>query len=123
MLNLAFLILGIAVLLGAALFVMHLRGNGAAGPAPWRLAALHGVVGVGGLICLVLALRAPPPRIDQGTAGFGAISVALLAVAALLGGGIFVIRLAKNGRAGSLIGIHVTLAISGFVILAAYVLV
>ena len=122
MLDGAFLILGLAVLLGSVLFVIHLRRTGATYPAPWRLAALHGLLGVGGLFCLILALRHPPPRIDQGTAGFGAISVGLLAVAAFLGGGIFVLRLANKGRAGSLIGIHATLAISGFVILAAYVL-
>ena len=122
MLDSAFAILGGAVVLGAALFVMHLRGSGAAKPAPWRLAALHGLLGVGGLACLILALGNPPPRIDQGTAGFGAISVAVLAVAAFLGAGIFVLRLA-NKRAGALIGIHATLAIGGFVILAAYVLV
>jgi hypothetical protein len=117
----AFAILGIAVLLGAALFVRHLR-NAPCGATAWRLAALHGLIGVGGLVCLLFALRHPPLRAAQGAAGFGAISVVMLALAALFGGGIFVIRLAKR-RAGMLIGIHATIAISGFVILAAYVLV
>lgn len=123
MLDAAFTILGGAVALGAVLFVMYLRSGGASGPAPWRLAALHGVVGVGGLVCLILALRNPPPRIDYGTAGFGAISVVLLGFAALVGGIIFAIQLAGRGRAGTLMGIHAMLAIGGFVILAAYVLV
>jgi len=122
MLHAAFATLGIAVLLGAALFVLHLRNGGAADAAPWRLAALHGLLGIGGLACLVLALRHPPP-VDQGTAGFGAISVALLAGAALLGGVILALRAAKKRPAGALFGIHATLAISGFVILAAYILV
>jgi hypothetical protein len=116
----AFAILGIAVLLGAALFVRHLR-NAPGGATPWRLAAWHGLIGIGGFTCLLFALRHPPLRPDQGTAGFGEISVILLALAALFGGGIFVVRLA-NRRAGVLIGIHATIAIGGFVILVAYVL-
>jgi len=121
MLSAAFAILGVAVLLGAALFVRHLRGA-PAGAAPWRLAALHGLLGVGGLISLILALRHPPLRADLGTAGFDIIGAVLLAIAALFGGGILAVRLAKKGGAGTLIGIHAMLAISGFVILAAYVL-
>lgn len=121
MLHAAFTILGIAVLLGAVLFVLHLR-NAPGSAAPWRLAALHGLLGIGGLACLVLALRYSPPPIDQGAAGFGAISVALLAAAALLGGVILALRAAKKRPAGALFGVHATLAISGFVILAAYIL-
>jgi len=123
MLATAFSILGGTVLLGIVLFVLHLRKSNATAPAPWRLAALHGLLGVSGLVCLVLALRNPPPRIDPGTVGFGAISVVLLGLAALLGGIIFAIRAADKSRGGALMGIHATLAIGGFVILAAYVLV
>jgi hypothetical protein len=122
MLHAAFTILGIAVLLGAVLFVMHLRNTGAADATPW-LAAVHGTIGVGGLVCLLFALSNPLLRPDQGTAGFGTISGVLLALAALFGAGIFVIRLASKGRVSALIAIHATIAISGFVILAAYVLV
>jgi hypothetical protein len=123
MLHFAFTILGIAVLLGAVLFVMHLRSGGATASTPWRLAALHGLLGVGGLFCLLFALDNPLLRPDRGTAGFGAISVVLLALAALFGAGIFIVRLANKDRVGALIGIHATIAIGGFVILAAYVLV
>ncbi len=122
MLHAAFTILGFAVLLGAVLFVLHLR-NAPGSAGPWRLAAVHGILGVGGLVCLVLALHYSPPPIDQGTAGFGAISVVLLGFAALLGGVVLTLRAAKKRPAGALFGIHATLAISGFVILAAYVLV
>ena len=122
MLTAAFTVLGIAVLLGSVLFVMHLRDD-PGGAARWRLAALHGLLGIGGLVCLLFALRHPPLRPDQGTAGFDKISMALIALAALLGGGIFAVRLAGKGRAGTLIGIHATIAISGFVVLAAYMLV
>ena len=121
MLTVAFAVLAIAVLLGSVLFVMHLRDPRSA--ARWRLAGLHGLIGIGGLACLLFALHNPPPRPDPGTAGFGGISLVLIALAALFGGGIFATRLANSRRTGALIGVHVTIAISGFVILAAYVLV
>ncbi|MGB7036326.1 MAG: hypothetical protein WBD71_12450 [Xanthobacteraceae bacterium] len=122
MLTLAFAVLVIAVLLGSVLFVMHLR-NDPRSAARWRLAGLHGLVGIGGLVCLLFALHNPSLQPDPGTAGFGGISLVLIALAALFGGGIFVARVANSRRAGALIGVHATIAISGFVILAAYVLV
>ena len=102
MLIAAFIVLGCAVLLGTALAVLHLRtqsGPPASWPAvPWPLAALHGLIGIGGLICLLLAL------------------------AALAGGGLLATRLRNRRRPGTLIGVHAALAVSGFVVLAAYLL-
>jgi hypothetical protein len=127
MLLAAFIVLGFAVLLGTTLAVLHLRMPiGAAAPssvAPWPVAALHGLLGIGGLICLVLALRGPPRGLDQGTAAFGAIAATLIALAALAGGAMLVTQLRKRRSAGTLIGVHAALAVSGFVILAAYLLV
>jgi hypothetical protein len=120
MLNVAFTVVAVAVLLGIALAVQYLRG-GTEHPTPWTLAALHGVIGIGGLCCLVLALRGPPRgALGQGTASFGVTAATLLALAALAGLGILLIRRGKKQRAGTLIGLHATLAISGFVVLAAY---
>jgi hypothetical protein len=128
MLIAAFIILGLAALLGAALAVLHLR-MGRAGtssrrppqPPPWPLAALHGLVAIGGLLCLAVALRGPPRGLDQGTTSFGIISAALFALAALLGARFLAARVFKKRIGGGLIGIHAMLAVSGFVILAAYV--
>ena len=120
MLIAAFIVLALAVLLGTVLAVLHLRGGAA---APWPIGALHGLLGVSGLIVLILALRGPPRGLDQGVASFGAIGAALIALAALAGGGILVTHLRKGRRAGGLIGVHATLAVSGFVVLAAYLLV
>lgn len=120
MLTTAFAVLGIAVALGAALFVRHLHG-GIGAPQP--LAVLHGLIGLGGLSYLILALRQAPIRSGHGTTSFGATSAALIAAAALVGVAVFVLRSIGTARAGTLIGIHATLAITGFVILAAYVLV
>src|ERR1700752_4227014 len=86
MLTAALAILAIAVLLGSALAVMHLRTDGAVAP-PWTLAALHGLLAVAGLGCLALALRGPPRGLGPGTGAFGMIAAALMAAAALLGVG------------------------------------
>jgi hypothetical protein len=51
------------------------------------------------------------------------ISAGLIAFAALAGGGILVQRLRKRRLRGGLIGVHATLAVSGFVVLAAYIFV
>ena len=121
MLSVAFAVLAVAVLLGAALAVRYMRG-GTEHPASWTLAALHGIIGIGGLCCLVLALRGPPRGLDQGTASFGVIAATLLALAALAGLGVLLMRRGNRQRAGMLIGVHATLAVSGFVVLAAYLM-
>jgi hypothetical protein len=116
----AFIVVAIAVLSGSALGVMHLQSEGRTAPPFW-LAALHVIFGIGGLGCLVLALRGPTRGLDQAFGFFGVIAAALIALTALLGAGFIVTRLRKRRPAGILIGIHATLAVSGFVILAAYV--
>jgi hypothetical protein len=121
MLTAAFASLAAAVALGGALAVIYLRGQTAAAIS-WPLGALHGLLGIAGLTCLLLSLRGPPRGLDQGVASFSAISAGLIALAALAGGGIFVVHVVKKRRASSLIGLHATLAVSGFVILAAYLL-
>jgi hypothetical protein len=120
MLLTAFIVLGLAVLFGTALAVLHLRTPSGA-TAPWQ--AAHGLIGIGGLICLALALRGPPRGLAQGTASFGTIAVVLIALAALAGGGLLAARLRNRRPTGALIGVHAALAVSGFVILAAYLLV
>ncbi|MGC1697040.1 MAG: hypothetical protein WA743_17400 [Pseudolabrys sp.] len=120
MLYAAFTALGIAVLLGSVLAVLHLR-QGVAQP-PWPLGASHGLIALAGLGLLAFALRGPPRGLDQGTGSFGTIAVALIALAALVGLAQLAARLRKKRLSGVLIGIHATLAIGGFVILLVYVL-
>lgn len=123
MLIAAFVGLAIAVLSGTALAILYLsRETGAAPAAFWPLRALHGLFAVGGWCGLALALRGPPRGVDQGVASFGAVSAVLLALAALAGVGVLATHLLKRQRAGTLIAIHATVAVTGFVILAAYLL-
>jgi len=120
MLIAAFVFLGLAVLLGSVLAVMHMR-EGTAVPA-WPVGALHGLLAAGGLGCLLLALRGPARGVAQGTVSFGAIAAALLVLAAAFGLTLLGARIGRRRIAGALIGIHATLAVGGFVVLAAYVL-
>lgn len=119
MLIAALAILGAAVLLGAGLAVLELRANAWAAPA-W-LKTVHGLIALAGFACLLLALRGPPRGLAAGTGAFGTIAAVLTGLAALVGGTILVMHLRKKRGTGVLIGIHATLAVSGFVILAAYV--
>ncbi len=119
MLSASFAVLAATVLFGSALAVPYLRG-GAVRAAPWPVAALHGIIGIGGLGFLVLGLRGPAPGLDQGTAMFGPIAAALLGLATLAGLCILYLHRGRKRRAATLIGVHATLAISGFVVLAAY---
>jgi LPXTG-motif cell wall-anchored protein len=121
MLNAAFTMLAIAVSVGAVLTTPYLRGAGAAAP-PWGLAAVHVVSAIGGLGCLLIALRGPPRGLALGTGSFGMIAAALIGLALLIGGGLLAMRIRKRRPGGMLIGIHATIAVSGFVVLAAYVL-
>ena len=88
---------------------------------PWPLGALHGILALAGLGCLALALRGPPRGLQQGTASFGIIAAVLFVLAALLGARLLAARIFKKPIGGGTIAIHATLAVSGFVILAAYV--
>ncbi len=120
MLNAAFYLLTIAVVFGALLAVLHMRDASAAIP-PWPLAALHALAALTGFGLLLVALQGPPRGLDQGTGSFGTIAAALFVVAAMFGGGLLAARL-RGRRAGStLIGIHAMLAVTGLVILMAYV--
>lgn len=119
MLTAAFASLAAAVLIGAVLAVWELRANSAAA-APAALKALHGAFALAGLTCLLLALRGPPRGDTKGTGSFGLIAAVLIALALLLGGAILAAHLRKKRHAGLLIGVHATLAVSGFIILAAY---
>src|ERR1017187_8678978 len=120
MLIAAFIILGIAVSIGSGLAIQHLRTEGAK-PPPWPLALLHSLLAIGGLGCLLLALRGPPRGLDQGTGSFGIIAATLIVMAALVGGLMLAARILKKRPAGILLGVHAMLAVGGFVILIVYV--
>jgi hypothetical protein len=115
----AFALLGAAVLVGAALAVLHLLPHRPAIP-PW-LSALHGLLATSGFIALVLGLRGPPRGTASGAGSFGVIAAGLAAVALIAGAATLAARLRKKPLTGFLLGVHATFAVSAFAILAAYV--
>lgn len=120
MLIAAFWVLGATALVGSVLALLHLRTVKAPN-APWPLKALHGLLGVAGLCMLALALRGPPQGVEQGTGSFGIIAASLLALAALIGVGMLTVNILKQRIPELMIGVHATIAVTGIVILMAYV--
>jgi hypothetical protein len=120
-LTVSFGLLLAAALLGTVLAALHLRETMA--PPSWSLGALHGLIGILGLITLLIALRGPPRGLAIGVDGFGRTAAVLLALTLLAAVAILVARLRDRRVPGLLIGLHATTAVSGLVILAAYVLI
>ncbi len=118
MLSAAFILITVAVLAGSLLAVLHMREN-ARLPA-WPFPALHGLAALGGLALLALALSGPARGLEQGAAAFGAGAAAILALAALVGATLLSARLRRGQVPGGLIAVHAMIAVSGFVVLAAY---
>jgi hypothetical protein len=116
--SVAVAILSVTVVLGIALAMVHLRGTSR---PPWMIGALHGVLGAVGLGTLVLALRGPPRGVQASVASFGGVAAVLAAAALAVGLG--VVTLARRSRrgVGLAIAVHFTLAVTAYVLLAAYV--
>ena len=114
-------LLGLAVLLGAALALIGAKAVGKP-PSAW-LATAHGIVAVSGFAALLWALIAGPVRgVATGTQSFGAIAAALLLIAACLGIASLLLHIRRRRVPGFWASAHAMIAVSGFVILAAYVL-
>jgi hypothetical protein len=120
MLTYSFLLLLAAVVLGAVLAIVQLRS---AGPrVPWPAGALHALLGASGTAIAALA-PAQAAAAQVGTGGFRGIGVVLLCLA--LAVGLVIIRGRILGRrlGSTVVGVHALLAISGVVVLGAYLAV
>jgi hypothetical protein len=113
---LSFYVLAGAATLGTVLVVLH----GMRRTAILRFAGpLHGLIGATGLGLLLVALRGPPRGVTYGVSGFGTMAAVLLSLGVLAGLGVLARRLRRRDPMLA-IGVHATLAIFGFVLLAAY---
>ena len=118
MLSLALLLMTVAIAVGGALALLHLRGSARPHPA---VGALHGLLGLAALVTLVAALRGPPRGLQTGVASFGMVA-AVLAIAVLTVGLLVLLLLCTRRQlAGLAIAVHATLAITAYVVLLAYV--
>ncbi len=109
-------VLAATVTMGLALVFLHgMRRVGVV----WLLGPLHGLAGASGVVLLLLALRGPARGVAYGAGGFGTLAAVLLGLAILAG---LVVMLVRRRRRDPMlaIGLHATLAIFGFVLLAAY---
>ena len=121
MLTDAVLLLLASLALGAILAIAQLRS--ASSPRiPWPAGALHALLGACGTALTVLA-PADATAAQAGAGGFRWIGVALLCLA--LVAGLLIIRGRILGRrlTTTLVGVHALLAISGVVVLGAYLAV
>jgi hypothetical protein len=112
----------LALSLGAVLIAAAIGGVLV---ARWRamLGVAHSLLGACGLLALLFVLRGPPRGVAMGVSSFGLIAAGLLVLALLAGVRIAALRLRARPVPGLAVGVHVTIAISGIVILAAYALV
>jgi len=124
-LSLAVLSFTIVVLLGGALAIQILRRPTR---APSRLLAwLHGIAALLSYGVLLVALMGPPPGQQPrgaatGTQSFGLIAALLLLLAAVIGIVSLVLHLFRRRMPGIAIGVHASVAVFGYVILAVYLL-
>ena len=115
----SFAILSAVVLLGLLLVLLHGTGRMRAVPT---LGKVHGGLGAAGAALFAASLRPNPRAAEMGASGFGTAGVVLLALAILAGLLIWRVRFRK-GDPMLAIGLHATLAIFGFALIAAYVAV
>jgi hypothetical protein len=120
MLTAAVLSFTITVLLGAMLAIQILRRPA---HAPSRLLAwLHGIAALLSYGVLLVALMGPPRGTATGTQSFGLTAAILLLAAALIGLLSLALHYHRKRMPGIAIGIHASVAIFGYVILAVYLL-
>ncbi|HEY1505546.1 MAG TPA: hypothetical protein VGF92_14660 [Stellaceae bacterium] len=121
MLSVAVLSFAVVVLLGAALAIQIMRRP--IQPPPRLLAWLHGIAALLSYGALVDALIAGPPRgVATGTRSFGITAAILLLVAAAIGLLGLLLHCRRQRMPGIAIGVHASVAIFGYVILAVYLL-
>lgn len=115
MLDVAFVILTVAALIGATLAVLYLRGSKAARPhTPLPLG--HGALGIVGFGLLLAVLRHGVKSTGSGTGDFGLIAAGFFGVA-LLAGLLILLTGRRRRPGGLLVATHASLAIAGLVVL------
>ncbi len=117
MLLAAFILLGVAILAGLGL-VARLTAV-AALRSQWPQAA-HGLVGAAEFVVLLLALRGPARGVREGAGSFGLFAAGFVGVALLIASSIVVAQLRRRPPPMLAIALHATLAVGGYVMLAAY---
>ena len=127
MLDVAFALLVFAASLGAFLALGLLSNAARTGVSTLRprgrgLGLIHGGLGATGLLLLLATLYSGAIHPAAGVVGFGRIAAWLIGIALLFGLAYLATVRTGRGGASALISIHATLAVSGIVVLMAFVL-
>jgi hypothetical protein len=118
---LAFGVLGVAVMFGLALSAALMLPD-----VPLRPRILggyaHGAIGIAGFVVLLAALARAAPHVSRsGTGSFGTMAMALLAATVLAGVLVFIGHQRRRPAGAVVVALHATLAVAGYVMLAAYI--
>jgi hypothetical protein len=105
----------LAVAVGSALGLWHLRATEGGSRPPLAAGIAHGVVGVAGLVVLLFGLQGPTRGVEAGVGSFGPLSAGLFAGALLTGVATLLLR-----RKGIVLAVHAAIAITGYVLLLAW---
>ena len=108
------------MLLGATLAIVALRAP--LQRPPRILATLHGICATLGIVLLLIALPGSSRGVATGTQSFGLVATILLLLAALIGIVSVVLHWRRARFPGGIAGAHAFVAISGYVLLAVYLL-
>ena len=100
---------------GIVLALRYLRGARAS-----FVAIAHGLLGAGGLACLIVALRGPRRGEAMGVGSFGTAAAVLFAAALAIGPFIPLARRHATRFAGPVIAAHASVAITAFVLFLAW---
>jgi len=120
MIALSLLLVTVAVLLGAAASIWHIRDPATGSRPPAWLAVTHGALASAGVILLIFALGETPDASASGVAGFDDGAVVLFAVAILAGLAIPALRRWRGRVPGVLVAVHAGIAVTGYVIFLAW---
>jgi hypothetical protein len=120
MLGAALSVTGLAVALGLGLVSVAMIGRDDLSRRAVPVAHVHGAIGLMALAAVLVALRGPPRGTHSGAGSFGAVAAALLGGALLAGLTILAAHLRRRPVSALAIGLHASLGVAGFVILAAF---
>lgn len=118
MASLALWILSAALLIGVFMGVRFVGGGPLSAPA---IGAVHGLLGVSGLVVLVVALTHGITGGEYGVAPFGPTAAILGGLAVIAGLGIAFLRRRRTGALGLVVAVHACLAVTAYVLLLTYV--
>ena len=118
MLSIAFYVLTAAILLGLYLSLYYL---GFVERRSWFLSLLHGGLAAAGLAVLFASLGGAPRGVEYGVQSFGLIAACIALAAVFIALVFLALMMLAKTRVTWLIGLHVTVALTAYCFLLAYV--